>query len=254
MAAVANSPQKKPTEVRAAQATKGIEINVKSPLAWLAHPMTYNPIFGLFGNRELLQKYNIVSYGIKASESKQDQDDNLNLFADIKFTNGLLDTESDYYNYWNNDVLMNGTLTGLARFVINNLEKKPYTFVVKTNKPIVKGEFLKDLYKLKAGVGKTQSKDSMIKSLWGACIEINEPDDALSPPVAAKKPAAAPPAAKATANPPFAIVNGQYITSMGDKDKIQANALRKRAAAASGAEREALMKELEKRYGDTSRE
>lgn len=269
-AAEANPPQMKPAEVRvaAAQTAKGIEINVKSPLSWLAHPMTYNPVFGLFGNRELLQKYNIVSYGIKAPESKQDQDDNLKSFTDIKITNGLLDTTTDYYKYWNNPVSMNGALTTLATFVINNLEKKPYILVVKATKPINKTEFLKDIYELKAGVNDQKSKNSMIKSLWGACIEINEPD-APPPPVAVKarvaaKPrvaAKAPPVANApppvanapppTANAPPAPpteVPGQYTPPMGSKETIEAKALVQKASTAPKPAQKAYMKEIVKRY------
>ena len=259
--AAAPPPEEKPgaARVAAAQTAKGIEINVKSPLAWLAHPMTYNPIFGLFGNQDLLKKYKIVSYGIKAPGSKQDQDDTLKIFTDIKITNGLLDTESDYYEYWNNPVLMNGALTTLATFVINNLEQKPYILVVKGQGQIDKAEFLKDLYELKAGVDDKKSKNTMIKSLWGACIEINEPDAPLPPvaaPVAAARaPAAAPVAAAPVAAAPAARapaasapIKGQYQQPMGPKAPIEAKALVQKASTAPKPAQKAYMDELGKRY------
>jgi hypothetical protein len=243
-----------------------IEIQVTSPLAWLSHPMTYDSQFGLFGNKNLLTKYQITEYNIVSKTG--DIDDTLKAISNIPFKNNILDKKSPYYTFWNQPVLMNGNLTNVAKFVINNLEKKQYTFVVKTNRPIVKVEFLKDLYQLKVGGNK---KTNMIQSLWGGCLEINEKDDATialraakqtgAVPAAAPAPAPAPEPAAAPApepaaapapppaDPASAPVRGQYTPPMGAKSNIEVAGLAKKAAESNSPQKQkAYMDTIKKRY------
>lgn len=251
-----------------------IEIQVTSPLAWLSHPMTYDSQFGLFGNKNLLTKYQITEYNIVSKTG--DIDDTLKAISKIPFKNNVLDKKSPYYTFWNQPVLMDGNLTNVAKFVINNLERKQYTFVVKTNRPIVKVEFLKDLYQLKVG-GKNDGnkKTNMIQSLWGGCLEINEKDDATMALSAAKQtgavpaaPPAAPPAADAPAPPAApaadlasappaappadlasAPVRGQYTPPMGAKSNIEVAGLAKKAAESNSPQKQkAYMDTIKKRY------
>jgi hypothetical protein len=238
-----------------------IEIQVTSPLAWLSHPMTYDSQFGIFGNKNLLTKYQITEYNIVSKTG--DIDDTLKAISNIPFKNNVLDKKSPYYTFWNQPVLINGNLTNVAKFVINNLEKKQYTFVVKTNRPIVKVEFLKDLYQLKVGGNK---KTNMIQSLWGGCLEINEKDDATialrtakqtgavpAAPVAVPAPEPAPAPATPPATPPAdlasAPVRGQYTPPMGAKSNIEVAGLAKKAAESNSPQKQkAYMDTIKKRY------